>query len=110
MAETALEAKKMLGNDGISAEVVNVRSVKPFDKETLEKSAQGKKLIVTIEDNVTAGGMGQYIVSGINHNAKVMNLGFDTCFVQHGKQSELFALNGLDTESVYQRIKKNYTI
>ena len=106
MTDTVLEAARILGENGISTGVVNIRSVKPFDRNLIEKEAIGKKLIVTIEDNLTDGGMGQYIVSNISmpDGVKTLNLGFDTCFVTHGKQSELFKLYRLDAQSVADRI------
>lgn len=107
MKDIALQAGRLLEESGISSETVNVRCVKPFDRKTIENSIKGKKLIVTIEDNVTNGGMGQYIVSNIFHGTPCLNIGFDTCFVQHGKQSELFRLNGLTGESVAEKIKQH---
>ena len=106
MTDTMLDAARILEEKGISTGVVNIRSVKPFDRNLIEKEAIGKKLVVTIEDNLTDGGMGQYIVSNISlpDGVKTLNLGFDTCFVTHGKQSELFRLYRLDAQSVADRI------
>ena len=108
MAETAIHASKLLAYDGISASVINLRCVKPFNMDYIERESTGKKLIVTIEDNITAGGMGQYVLSQLNTGARTLILGFDTCFVPHGKQEELFRIHGLDADSVYNRIKTFY--
>lgn len=108
MTDTALDVAKKLSDDGISVSVVNIRCVKPVDTDFIDGELKGKKLVVTIEDNITAGGMGQYVLSQINTNAGTLVLGFDTCFVPHGKQEELFEIYGLDTESVYNKIKTFY--
>jgi len=108
MVYTAVDAAKLLEKDGISACVVNLGQIKPFDKEIVLENLAGKRLFVTIEDNVTDGGMGQYVSSHINCTIPKLHLGFDTCFVPHGKQDELFKLCSLDSGGVYQRILKQY--
>lgn len=108
MVYTAVDAAKLLEKDGISACVVNLGQIKPFDKEIVLENLSGKRLFVTIEDNVTDGGMGQYVASHINCTIPKLHLGFDTCFVPHGKQDELFKLYSLDVDGVYQRILKQY--
>lgn len=106
MTETALDAAQMLKDEGVGASVVNVRSICPFDRETIENAARGKKLAVSIEDNIVSGGMGESIFSKCLIDAKKINLGFDTCFVEQGKQSELMRIHHLDAPSVCGRILK----
>ena len=106
MTETALDAAQMLKDEGVGASVVNVRSVCPFDRETIENAARGKKLAVSIEDNIVSGGMGESIFSKCLIDAKKINLGFDTCFVEQGKQRELMRIHHLDAPSVCGRILK----
>jgi len=108
MTDTAMEAQHMLCDYGISCSVVNVRTVKPFDIKLIEDELKDKKLFVTIEDNLVQGGMGQYIASQANNTVPVLHLGFDTCFVPHGKQEELFRINALDSKSVCERILTFY--
>ena len=106
MTETALSVEKMLKNDGISTEIINLRTVSPLDVSAIEKAATGKKLLVTLEDNIISGGAGQHVVSNTDISCKKLCLGFETCFIQHGKQEELFELYGLDVNSVYQKVLK----
>ncbi len=108
MLETALEASEMLKDRSISCKVLNVRCVKPVNTELIKSELKEKMLLVTIEDNIKAGGMGQYIASCLGHGTDTLNLGFDTCFVPHGKQQELFKLNSLDSKSVADTIEKFY--
>jgi len=108
MADTALKVAELSNEKGMSVCAVNVRCVKPFDKKTIENLALGKKMIVTLEDNITDGGMGQYITSHIEKCCSVMHFGFSTCFVGHGKQTELFKINGFDPETIVDKIYENY--
>ena len=57
MVERALEAALEVEKVGISVEVINARFVKPLDKETILKSAQKTKNIITIEDGILNGGL-----------------------------------------------------
>lgn len=108
MTDTMIKAARILKERNISMEIINIRTVKPFDKTFIENEINGKKMIVTAEDNIKDGGMGQHIISNTNFpkNIKVLNLGFDTCFVTHGKQNELFGMCGLDAESIADKIAK----
>ena len=108
MAELTLEVSQKLKDSNITSSVVNVRSVSPVDTYTILDEAKGKKLIVTLEDGISDGGAGQYVMAMLNCPADTMNFGFDTCFVQHGKQKELFELNGLDADSISEKIIKRY--
>lgn len=104
MTDVALRVRDVLEKNNIFSSVVNVRCIKPLDCQTLGIEAQNKKMIVTLEDGVTEGGAGQYVLSQLGCNTPCLSFGFDTCFVQHGKQKELFRLKGLDYESISQKI------
>ncbi len=108
MAQTALKAREYLNEKGISAQIVNIRCVKPLDVNALLPHLSGKKLLVTLEDNITDGGMGQYVSSKLNAQIRTLHLGFDTCFVPHGKQEELFEIYSLDAKSVANTIDNFY--
>ncbi len=110
MTDTAIKAALLLEKHGIFSSIVNVRSVNPFDRELVEKTAEDKKLVVSLEDNIISGGMGEHIFSKCNINAKKIVLGFDTCFVKQGKQSELIKLHRLEANSVCDRILKELNI
>ena len=105
MAEVCLNASKHLCERGIKAEVVNIRSVKPLDTESIIKCASGKKAVITVEDGIRNGGAGQYVTAETGLSIPVLNLGFDTCFIPHGKQAELFELYGLDEKGICNRIQ-----
>ena len=60
MIERAMEVSNLLEEDGINTEVINARFLKPFDEETLLKSARKTRKIVTIEDGILKGGLRKY--------------------------------------------------
>ena len=91
------------------ARVVDMRFVKPLDHNLIEEISQDYKLIVTIEDNVIAGGAGsavnEYLLS-LNTNARVLNLGLPDEFIEHGDQEQQKILNGLDASGIEKSIEE----
>lgn len=108
MAECAVETAEMLKKEGISTSVINVRCIKPVDDNFINEELKGKKLLVTIEDNIVSGGMGEHLSSVLGCKIPVLHLGFDTPFVTHARQEEQFIMHKLDTESVFERISTFY--
>lgn len=105
MNKIAKRAVKILKEKNISVSHINVRSVKPFDKEILEKYAAKSKLVFTLEDNLVNGGFGSFL--SVNSNIKnAVNIGWGDEFIPHGKARELFEKYKLDEISVAQRIEK----
>jgi 1-deoxy-D-xylulose-5-phosphate synthase len=102
----ALSAAEILAEEGISAMVVNARFVKPMDRELFSAVASKVKCIITIEENVLAGGFGSAFLEFLNSNdindIRVKMLGVPDVFVAHGQQSELREEYGLDTHGIYR--------
>ena len=111
MVERAMEVADLLQKDGINAEVINARFLKPFDKDTLINSASKTRKIVTIEDGILKGGLGSTVIEAVSNssldNIKIKNFGYDNLFVEHGKVDELEKKYGLDAENLYKTIKKD---
>lgn len=107
MASTAMDVADKLKERGISASVVNASFIKPFDRSRLIESAQKFKLIVSIEDNLMAGGIGEEISSiAAESGAEILNIGWPDNFIEHGKCEELYVKYGLDSMSITERIIK----
>jgi 1-deoxy-D-xylulose-5-phosphate synthase len=103
----AKEASSILASSGVSCGVLNARFVKPLDSAQMTAIAGRVRNIVTLEENVIAGGFG----SGVNEllsdsGARVMNLGICDTFVEHGSQSEIRAKYGLTAEGIAGSISK----
>lgn len=103
----ALEAAKRLEQEEISVSVVNARFVKPLDEEFLKKLAQKFPIIFTVEENTVKGGFGSAVDEFLSpwYEGRVINVGIPDKFVEHGKQEELRKLVGLDSESIYLKVK-----
>jgi transketolase len=71
MVSKAVEAAETLGKENISVQVVNVSSLKPLKKEEILKYAKGKKAIITAEEAVKIGGLGNEIAAQIINDVKV---------------------------------------
>ncbi len=102
----ALKAAEALRKDGISACVVNARFIKPLDEELILSVSQRVKRIVTVEENVLAGGFGSAVLECLNrsglNDVSVRRIGIDDEFVEHGSQSILRKKYFLDDEGIYK--------
>ncbi|MBR5594755.1 MAG: 1-deoxy-D-xylulose-5-phosphate synthase [Alistipes sp.] len=90
-----------------SVAVYDLCYVKPLDTNMLDDIASRFDKIITIEDGVIRGGVGESISAYIarkGDNIKVVNLGIDDRFVEHGKPSELYAECGYDETALLQTI------
>ncbi|HEY9200650.1 MAG TPA: 1-deoxy-D-xylulose-5-phosphate synthase [Gammaproteobacteria bacterium] len=91
----------------IDASVINMRFVKPLDSKMLRKIAASHDLLLSIEENVVAGGAGSAVNEWLQANGfatPVINLGLPDRFVEHGTTSELLAECGLDTAGILRAI------
>ncbi len=106
MVARAYQLSNMLQNDNIDAEVINARFLKPLDIDTITKSFNKTKKIVTLEDNDYEFGFGATIKKYVPED-KVLSLGYPNIYLEHGKIDELEKVYGLDLDSMYQKIS-NY--
>lgn len=105
----AVEACKELNSDGINPAHYDLRFVKPLDEELLHEVFTRFKNVVTVEDGCLQGGMGSAVLEFMadnNYKANVVRLGIPDEIVEHGEQSELWALCGYDTAAIIQTVKK----
>ncbi|MEK6582066.1 MAG: 1-deoxy-D-xylulose-5-phosphate synthase [Nitrospirota bacterium] len=105
----ALNAAALLEKDGIKAAVINARFVKPMDKGLIFSMASRIKRVVTIEENLLAGGFGSAVLEYLNsvdiHDVKIKTLGIPDEFVEQGSQAILRKKYGIDEEGIYQNCK-----
>lgn len=104
----ALEAAARLETQGISCAVVNSRFAKPIDTELIHEVVQGDPLIVTVEENVLAGGFGsgviQHMVEAGFDTSRVKMLGIPDRFMEHAPRGDLLRDSGLDIESLERTV------
>jgi len=109
MVQPALQAAQALALDGVELAVMNVRFVKPLDRELiLTLAATGR--LYTVEENVLQGGFGTAVLelledAGVT-GVSVTRLGFPDAFVEQGEQGELKAAHGLDAAGIERSIRQ----
>jgi len=106
----ALEAAEVLGKRGIEATVVDACFVKPLDEDLIVSLAQEIGAIITVEDNVRAGGFGSGIAELLNdcglEDVGLVRLGVPDEFVTFGDVERLRADEGIDTGAIVQAAGK----
>jgi len=99
-----LEAASKLEGQGIEATVVNARFVKPLDRELLLGLAEKIGRVVTVEENVLAGGFGSAVLEMFQEAGffpgDFVRLGLPDSFIPHGSQSILRSMHGIDADGI----------
>jgi transketolase len=109
MVDAALKAADLLAEKGISAEVVDVYSIKPIDKACIQ-DAITKRLVVTIEEHSKMGGLGAAVaeeITSTGESAKLLRLGIEDKFDLAGDYEWLLQQNRLVPELIVEDILKN---
>ena len=103
----SLEAAKMLAEDGIDAEVINMHTIKPLDVEAVKASAAKTGKVVTVEEHSVIGGLGSAVseVVAEENSAKVLKIGIYDVFGESGPAAQLIKKYELDAESIYKKVK-----
>src|SRR5438874_2272360 len=106
MVQVALDAAGLLEGEGIALTVIDARYVKPLDPR-LGTWARRHPVVVTVEDNVAAGGFGSAVAETLaGMGIPVTILGVPDAFVEHGSQAELLERLGLDAEGVAAEVRR----
>lgn len=102
-----LAAKWLSERDGIEADVLNCTFIKPFDVETLVRSARKTGKVLTVESHQFIAGLGGAVCEVLSEHSptRVKRLGTKDQFGQSGKPDDLFRAYGLDAASIYQEAK-----
>ncbi|MDR1774751.1 MAG: transketolase family protein [Clostridioides sp.] len=108
MVAEALKAGEILAEEGISARVVNMSTIKPIDKELLEDCAKNTKFIVTAEEHNVIGGLGSAVSEVLSENTPVMikKVGVEDTFGESGKPAELLEKYGLTAMNIVAKVKE----
>lgn len=108
MTQQALQAAKMLAEEGISARVINMSSIKPIDEEAIVKAAKETGAIVTCEEHTVMGGLGSAVAEVVVRQCPVpmAMVGTEDVFGQSGKASEVLKVYGLTPEHIALEAKK----
>lgn len=108
MTEYSLKAAEMLEHEGIHCEVINMRFVKPLDKEMLDYVANKFNKVITLEENTIVGGFGSAVLEYFadkNYHPTTLRIGLPDDFVEHGTQDELHHILGMDPKGIVEKVK-----
>ncbi|MDO4332837.1 MAG: transketolase family protein [Eubacteriales bacterium] len=108
MVNSALEAAEMLAAEGISAEVINICTIKPLDSELIVKSAKKTGKVVTAEEHSIIGGLGSAVCEALAESfpAPVYRIGIRDEFGQSGSASVLMEWYELDGKGVFKQVRE----
>lgn len=109
MVETAIHAADRLRESGIDPTIVNMRFVKPFDEELVERLIERHSVVVTMEDNVYSGGFSERIQAFLQdhgwHGRACIPVCLPDAFIEHGSPEDLYEKYRMDAVSVADRIE-----
>jgi transketolase len=108
MVWKAIEAGKILEEQGISVEVINIHTIKPLDTEAILNSIRKTKCAVTVEEHNIIGGLGDAVAqtAAKNFPIPIEYIGTKDTFGESGTPTELLKKYGLDTPFVVDAVKK----
>ncbi len=101
----ALAAQEELAGKGISVRVIDLYSIQPLDRETLETAARETGVLITVEDHHAAGGIGEAVASTLAGTPmRFRSLAVRTK-PKSGKPPELLALEGIDRAAIVEAVQ-----
>tara|TARA_Y100000588_G_scaffold108811_1_gene119300 strand:+ start:219 stop:1175 length:957 start_codon:yes stop_codon:yes gene_type:complete len=104
----ALEATKILHNKGISADVINIHTIKPLDQESIIKSVNKTGCVVTAEEHNFLGGLGESVarILASNNPSPQEFVAVNDTFGESGKPAELMKKYGLNADSIVVNVER----
>lgn len=102
MVSAALEAAEALAAEGVSAEVINMHTIKPLDEDTLVTSASKTGRVVTVEEHSVIGGLGEAVCGALAEKCPVpvKKVGMYDVFGESGPAVDLLNKYGLNAEGI----------
>lgn len=108
MVNEALQAAETLENEGISARVVNIHTIKPLDKKLICKCAKETGVIVTAEEHSVIGGLGSAVAETVTEccPVPVVKIGVNDVYGHSGPAVDLLKEFGLSAENIVKTVKE----
>ncbi|MEA4892159.1 MAG: transketolase C-terminal domain-containing protein [Peptococcaceae bacterium] len=106
MVKVGLDVAGELSEQGITASVVDMHTIKPLDTEIIDRLLK-VKLLVTIEEHSIIGGLGSTVAEYIslkNEKPRLLRLGINDCFSEAGDYNYLLEQHGLNSDKIYKRV------
>lgn len=107
MVSEALDAAEALASEGISAEVINMHTVKPIDADLIVRSATKTGHVVTVEEHSVIGGLGSAVADVLCEQAPtpLVKIGVQDVFGESGPGAELLHVYGLDAAHIAETVR-----
>jgi transketolase len=108
MLDVAMKSAIELEKQGIYAEIINIATIKPLDKEIIIESAKRTGRIVVMEEGILAGGLGSAVATAMSevHPVPMRFIGVDDRFGQSGDADDLFVIYGLSVENTIGKVRE----
>ena len=108
MVAEAMEAGKALEEQGISARIINIHTIKPLDRDIIVKAAKETGRLITVEEHSVIGGLGSAVCDVVAEECpvKVIKIGVEDSFGHSGAAKELLKEFGLTAENIVNVTKK----
>ncbi len=102
----SLKAAEMLKEKGVDAQVINIHTIKPIDKDIIIAAAKATGRIYTVEEHSVIGGLGSAVMEVLSENCptKVTRIGIKDVYGESGPAKELLHKYGLDAEGIANTI------
>lgn len=107
MVDSAIKAEKILKELGIDAEIIDIHTIKPIDKDAIISSARKTGKVVTAEEHSVIGGLGSAVAEVLAQNlpTKMAFVGQQDTFGESGKPDELRKKYGMTEEDIVSAVK-----
>ncbi len=104
----SLIAAEKLAKEGIEAKVINIHTIKPIDEDLIVEAAKECGKVVTVEEHSVIGGLGSAVCDVLSAKCPVpvCKIGVQDTFGESGPAVELIKKYGLDSESIYKKVKE----
>jgi len=104
MLPAAMEAARLLREEGLNVGVINARFCKPLDKETILRAVEQLPFVITVEEGTIEGGFGSAVLEAANaaglSGQNITRVGIPDRFIEHAERNELLADLGLDARGL----------
>ena len=106
--DIAVKAAAELAKDGVSAEVINIPTIKPLDKKLIIESARKTGRVVVMEEGIIVGGLGSAVAAALSeaYPVPMRYIGMDDCFGQSGDAADLMIHYGMSVENTVAKVKE----
>ncbi|WP_313183912.1 transketolase family protein [Lacrimispora sp.] len=110
LVNEVLEAEKVLAENGLQAQIINIHTIKPLDKDLVIQSAKKTGKIAVVEEHSIIGGLGSAVCDALSEHypVPVLKIGVNDVYGRSGSARELLREHELDSESLANRILDFY--